>query len=202
MAFKLPELPYSRDALEPYISQETLEYHYDKHHAGYVKKLNNGIEGSGFEGKSLEDIIINADPGGLYNNAAQVWNHAFYWHCMTADQSDPEGELAQAIDKSFGSFEKFKDKFSEVAAGQFGSGWGWLVQDDSGSLKVISTKDADNPITDNMTPLLTCDVWEHAYYIDYRNDRAKYIDNFWSVVNWDFVKKNFVSGADYFKVAS
>lgn len=191
MSFTLPELPYDLNALEPHISEETLKFHYEKHHAGYVKKLNNQLEGSGFEDKSIEEIIKNADPGGLFNNAAQVWNHTFYWHSMTPGKTEPSGELLQAINDSFGSLDKLREKFEEVALGTFGSGWAWLTKDGDKSLKIVSTKDADTPVRTGGLPLLTCDVWEHAYYIDYRNDRGKYFENFWKLVNWDFAAENY-----------
>lgn len=192
MTFELPPLPYEMNALEPHISKETLEYHYGKHHAGYVKKLNGMVPGTEFENMSLEDIIMKAD-GGVFNNAAQIWNHTFYWNSMSPNGGgQPRDELAAAIDEAFGSLKAFQDKFSEVAMGRFGSGWAWLVKDKNGKLDVCNTLNADNPMTDGKTPLLTCDVWEHAYYIDTRNDRAKYISNFWQLVNWDFAQDNFV----------
>ena len=191
MPFELPTLPYAFNALEPYISQETLEYHYGKHHQAYVNKLNGLIPGTAFEGQSLEEIILNSD-GGVFNNAAQIWNHTFYWHCMSPEGGgDPYDALAAAIDQTFGSFEKFKDDFTNAAHTQFGSGWAWLVKNETGKLEILSTSNACNPMTVRKTPLLTCDVWEHAYYIDTRNDRPKYVSNFWQLVNWDFVAKNF-----------
>ena len=191
MTFKLPELPYELNALEPHISQETLEYHYGKHHAAYVNNLNNMVPGTEFEGKSLEDIIKNAS-GGVFNNAAQVWNHTFYWHCLSPNGGgEPSGRLADAINKHFGSFQDFKDEFSKVSITTFGSGWGWLVQNPDGSLALESTSNAGTPMTGNQHALLTCDVWEHAYYIDYRNARPKYLEAFWNLVNWDFVSDNF-----------
>ncbi|WP_040953557.1 superoxide dismutase [Coxiella burnetii] len=193
MAFELPDLPYKLNALEPHISQETLEYHHGKHHRAYVNKLNKLIEGTPFEKEPLEEIIRKAD-GGIFNNAAQHWNHTFYWHCMSPDGGgDPSGELASAIDKTFGSLEKFKALFTDSANNHFGSGWAWLVKDNNGKLEVLSTVNARNPMTEGKKPLMTCDVWEHAYYIDTRNDRPKYVNNFWQVVNWDFVMKNFKS---------
>lgn len=191
MSFELPDLPYALNALEPYISEETLKYHYGKHHAGYVKKLNKQLEGSGFENNSLEEIITRADPGGLFNNAAQIWNHTFYWHSMSPAKSEPGGELLQAINDSFVSVDKFREKFDEIALGTFGSGWAWLVRNGEGALKVVSTRDADTPVRTGERPLLTCDVWEHAYYIDYRNDRGKYVENFWQLINWDFAAENY-----------
>ena len=186
----LPALPYSNDALEPHISAETLEYHHGKHHASYVRKLNKQIPGTEFESASLEEIIRKAS-GGIFNNGAQVWNHTFYWNCLSPDGGgNPVGALAQVIDRTFGDFTQFKERFSESAATNFGSGWTWLVKNPDGSLAVVNTSNADNPMTDGSQPLLTCDVWEHAYYIDYRNARKKYIDAFWNLVNWDFVTQN------------
>ena len=191
MAFELPALPYEMDALAPHISKETLEYHYGKHHQAYFNKLNDLVKGTENENKSLEEIIKHAS-GGLFNNAAQAWNHTFYWHCLAPQAGgEPTGKLADAITQTFGSFETFKEKFSNTAATTFGSGWAWLVKDASGQLEILSTSNAGNPLTDNKTPLLTCDVWEHAYYIDFRNARPKYIEAFWQLVNWDFVAKNF-----------
>ena len=188
--FDLPELPYAKDALEPHISAETLEYHHGKHHASYVDKLNNQIEGSGYESASLEDIIASAS-GGLFNNAAQVWNHSFYWNCLSPDGGGrPDGKLAEALEAEFGSIEQFKEKFADAATANFGSGWTWLVKNRDGKLEIVNTDDAGNPMTDGYVPLLTCDVWEHAYYIDYRNARPKYIDAFWHLVSWDFVAHN------------
>ena len=191
--FDLPELPYAKDALEPHISAETLEYHHGKHHASYVDKLNKQIEGSGYETSSLEDIILRAS-GGLFNNAAQVWNHTFYWNCLSPEGGgQPDGALAEAIDSEFGGFEHFKEKFADAAIGNFGSGWTWLVKNRDGKLEIVNTDDAGNPMTDGYVPLLTCDVWEHAYYIDYRNARPKYIDAFWQLVSWKFVADNYVN---------
>ncbi len=187
---KLPDLPYPQNALEPHISAETLEYHYGKHHATYVKKLNKQISGTEFESASLEEIIRQSS-GGIFNNAAQVWNHTFYWNCLSPDGGGkPQGELARVIDDAFGSLAEFKDQFSEAAASNFGSGWTWLTQNPQGQLEIINTGNAGNPMTDDKHPLLTCDVWEHAYYIDYRNARPKYIEAFWNLVNWDFVAQN------------
>jgi superoxide dismutase, Fe-Mn family len=187
MTFTLPQLPYAKNALEPYISEETLEYHYGKHHNAYVNNLNKLIEGTEFATMSLEDIIMKSK-GGMFNNAAQVWNHTFYWHCMKPNGGgEPSGALADAINKHFGSFTAFKEQFSQTAATTFGSGWAWLVQDAQGNLKIISTSNAATPMTEGFTALLTCDVWEHAYYIDYRNARPDYIAAFWSLVNWDYV---------------
>lgn len=193
MAFELPPLPYALNALEPYISQETLEYHYGKHHKAYVDKLNLLIKGTEFEGKNLEDIIKTSS-GPIFNNAAQDWNHTFYWHCMTSkNEKEPTGKLADAINKAFGSFKDFKEKFTQTSINQFGSGWGWLAKNKSGDLEIFSTLNAGTPMTDDKKALLTCDVWEHAYYIDVRNERPKYVNNFWNIVNWDFVEENFKS---------
>ncbi|WP_304985532.1 superoxide dismutase [Coxiella-like endosymbiont] len=193
MAFELPNLPYKLNALEPYISQETMEYHHGKHHRAYVDKLNKLIKGTPLEKKSLEEIIMQSD-GGIFNNAAQSWSHNFYWHCMSPEGGgDPSGDLALALKECFGSLEKFKEEFTNSANNHFGSGWAWLVQDKNGKLEVLSTVNARNPMTESKKPLLTWDVWEHAYYIDNRNDRPKYVNNFWYVVNWDFATKNFQS---------
>jgi Fe-Mn family superoxide dismutase len=192
MSFQLPDLPYPLNALEPHISRETLEYHHGKHHRAYVNKLNELIPNTEFAKLSLEDIIRKAPPGPIFNNAAQVWNHTFYWHCMKPKGGgNPPGDLAKAIDQHFGSFNKFQEKLTEAGLTQFGSGWAWLVKTQDGKLEVVKTGNAENPMTANKIPLLTCDVWEHAYYIDTRNDRGKYINNFWQVVNWDYVAKNF-----------
>ncbi|EPN04853.1 superoxide dismutase [Pseudomonas syringae pv. actinidiae ICMP 19102] len=189
MAFELPPLPYAKDALVPHISAETLEYHHDKHHNTYVVNLNNLVPGTEFEGKTLEEIIKTSS-GGIFNNAAQVWNHTFYWNCLAPNAGgEPTGALAEAINTAFGSFDKFKEEFSKTSIGTFGSGWGWLVKKADGSLALASTIGAGNPLTSGDTPLLTCDVWEHAYYIDYRNLRPKYVEAFWNLVNWDFVAK-------------
>ena len=191
MAIVQPDLPYSKKALEPYISEETLEFHYGKHHSTYVAKLNDLIKGTEFSDSSLEDIILKSS-GGIFNNAAQVWNHSFYWECMGPQcGGQPNGALAEAINKSFESFDAFKEQFSKTAATVFGSGWAWLVKTDGGDLKIVPTSNAGNPMTEGLTPLLTCDVWEHAYYVDYRNARPKYIESFWNLVNWDFVTKNY-----------
>jgi superoxide dismutase, Fe-Mn family len=186
MSFELPDLPYGRGDLAPHISEETLDYHYGKHHQAYVTNLNNLVKDSEHEGMSLEDLIMSAS-GPLFNNAAQVWNHTFYWHCLSPNGGgEPSGELADKINKAFGSFDEFKAKFSESAAKTFGSGWAWLVINSSGDLEIRSTSNAKNPMTDGYKPLLTCDVWEHAYYVDYRNARPKYIEAFWNLVNWGF----------------
>lgn len=193
MVHALPELPYAKNALEPHISAETIEYHYGKHHQAYVNNLNNLIPGTEFENLSLEEIIMKSS-GGVFNNAAQVWNHTFYWHCLSPNGGgEPSGALAEAINKAFGSFDEFKKKFTQTAITTFGSGWAWLVQDKSGALAIVSTSNAATPMTAGHKALLTCDVWEHAYYIDYRNARPSYVDHFWSLVNWDFVAKNLAS---------
>ena len=186
MAFELPALPYAKDALQPHISAETLDYHYGKHHQTYVTNLNNLVAGTPNEGKSLEDIIKSSS-GGLFNNAAQVWNHTFYWNCLSPNGGgEPSGALADAINKKWGSFASFKEEFSKCAITTFGSGWAWLVKNADGSLDLVSTSNAGTPMTEGKTALLTCDVWEHAYYIDYRNARPKYVEAFWNLVNWEF----------------
>ncbi|SJL82414.1 superoxide dismutase [Fe] [Vibrio palustris] len=191
MAFELPALPFAKDALEPHISKETLEYHYGKHHNTYVVKLNGLIPGTEFENKSLEEII-KTSTGGVFNNAAQVWNHTFYWNCLAPQAGgEPTGDVADAINKAFGSFEEFKTQFTNNAVANFGSGWTWLVKKADGSVAIVNTSNAATPITEEgVTPLLTVDVWEHAYYIDYRNARPSYMEAFWNLVNWDFVAKN------------
>jgi Fe-Mn family superoxide dismutase len=192
MTYQLPPLPYAKNALAPILSEETLEYHYGKHHQAYVTNLNNLIPGTPFEGKPLEEIIRTAGPGGIFNNAAQVWNHTFYWHCLAPNASGkPNHVLTEVIAKNFGSFEQFKEAFSKCAVATFGSGWAWLVKNADGTLAIESTSNAGTPLTEGKKALLTCDVWEHAYYIDYRNARPKYVDAFWDIVNWDFVAKNF-----------
>lgn len=189
--FELPKLPYALDALAPSISKETLEYHYGKHHQAYVNKLNELVKNTEFENMSLEDIIMKSS-GGIFNNAAQDWNHTFYWNCMTPDSSgEPTGKLADAINKKFGSFAEFQKAFTQSATTLFGSGWTWLAKNANGELEIINTGNAGLPMKDNKKALLTCDVWEHAYYIDYRNVRAKYVENFWKLVNWKFVEDNF-----------
>tara|TARA_R110000772_G_scaffold141114_8_gene250603 strand:+ start:31096 stop:31677 length:582 start_codon:yes stop_codon:yes gene_type:complete len=192
MAFELPALPYARDALAPHISAETLDYHYGKHHNTYVEKLNGMVPGTEFEGKSLEEVIRTSS-GGIFNNAAQVWNHSFYWECLSPNGGgEATGAVASAINAAFGSFAEFKKAFTDAAVGNFGSGWTWLVKNSDGSVAIVNTSNAETPLTDSsVTPLLTVDVWEHAYYIDYRNARPKYLDAFWALVNWDFVNKNF-----------
>jgi superoxide dismutase, Fe-Mn family len=190
MEHKLPELPYKQDALAPYISAETLEYHYGKHHKAYVDNLNKQIIGTEFEKMTLEEIVRRTS-GPINNNAAQHWNHTFYWNCLAPNAGgEPAGEVADAITKYFGSFSKFQEKFTSLATTLFGSGWAWLVKNNDGSLSVESKSNADNPVRDGRKPLLVCDVWEHAYYIDYRNARAKYVEAFWKLVNWKFVAEN------------
>ena len=191
MAFQLPELPYERDALEPHISKETLDFHYAKHHNTYVVKLNGLIEGSELESKTLEEIVKTSE-GGIFNNAAQVWNHTFYWNCLSPNGGgQPSGELAAAIDKAFGSFDEFVAKFSDMAVNNFGASWTWLVKNADGSLEIVNTSNAATPLTGDQKPLLTCDLWEHAYYIDYRNVRPDYLKAFWALLNWEFVAKNY-----------
>jgi len=187
MAIELPALPYDRTALAPHISAETIDFHYGKHHQTYVTNLNNQIKGTEFESLDLEAIIRKAQ-GGMFNNAAQVWNHTFYWNCLKPNGGgEPTGKLGEAIVAAFGSFAAFKEQFTNTALTTFGSGWAWLVQRQDGSLALVSTPNAATPLTGTDKPLLTCDVWEHAYYIDYRNARAKYVEAFWNLVNWDFV---------------
>ncbi|MCB5320745.1 superoxide dismutase [Fe] [Yersinia intermedia] len=190
MSFELPALPYAQNALEPHISAETLEYHYGKHHNTYVVNLNNLIKGTKFAGKTLEEIVKTSN-GGVFNNAAQVWNHTFYWHCLSPNGGgEPTGKVADAINQSFGSFAEFKAQFTDAAVKNFGAGWTWLVKKADGTLAIVSTSNAATPLTTTDKPVLTVDVWEHAYYIDYRNARPKYLENFWALVNWSFVEKN------------
>ena len=190
MSFVLPELPYDKKALSPHISEETLDYHYGKHHKGYVDKLNGQIPGTEWEKANLEEII-KSSKGALFNNSAQVWNHSFYWSCLSPKGGGiPDGEVGSAIEKHFQSFEKFKEQFTAAALAQFGSGWAWLVKEGE-ELKILSTPNAETPLTSpHQKALLTCDVWEHAYYIDYRNARNKYVEAFWNLVNWEFVDRN------------
>jgi superoxide dismutase, Fe-Mn family len=185
MAFELPALPYAQDALEPHISAETLEFHYGKHHKTYVDKLNGLVEGTDLAGKTLEDVVKSSE-GGVFNNAAQIWNHTFYWNCLSPDGGGaPSGAIGAAIDASFGSFDAFREQFTNSAVNNFGSAWTWLVKNADGSLAIVNTSNAATPLTDeSVTPLLTVDVWEHAYYIDYRNARPKYMEAFWALVNW------------------
>ena len=190
MEHTLPPLPYAKDALQPHISAETLEYHYGKHHATYVTNLNNLIKGTEFENMSLEEIVKKSS-GGVFNNSAQVWNHTFFWNCMTPNGSGaPSGKVAEAINAKWGSFDKFKEEFTKSAVGNFGSGWTWLVQKADGGVDIVNTSNAHTPLASDDKALLTCDVWEHAYYIDYRNARAKFLDAFWNVANWEFVNHN------------
>jgi Fe-Mn family superoxide dismutase len=194
MPFVLPPLPYEKDALQPYISAETLEYHYGKHHQAYVTKLNELVAGTEFEGKPLEVVIKETKSGPIFNNAAQDWNHSFYWKCLSPNGGgEPKGALLSAINKDFGSFDKFKEQFSKSAIATFGSGWAWLVKTPQGNLEIVTTSNAGTPLTTPNKALLTCDVWEHAYYIDYRNARPKYVEAFWNLVNWDFVTINYQS---------
>eukprot|EP01102_Stenamoeba_stenopodia_P004261 TRINITY_DN14591_c0_g1_i1.p2 TRINITY_DN14591_c0_g1~~TRINITY_DN14591_c0_g1_i1.p2 ORF type:complete len:199 (+),score=38.83 TRINITY_DN14591_c0_g1_i1:129-725(+) len=191
MSFTLEPLPYAKDALAPHISAETVEFHYEKHHRGYVTRLNGMVKDTPDANKTLDEIVRTSS-GRVFNMAAQVWNHTFYWKSLKAGggSGNPTGKLAEAISADFGSYDKFKEQFTEIAAGHFGSGWAWLVKNPEGKLEVVGTHDAGNPLTNNQTPILTCDVWEHAYYIDYRNDRPKYIDGWWSLVNWEFAEQN------------
>ena len=190
MAITLPELPYAIDALEPHISKETLEFHYGKHHATYVAKLNPLIEGGELAEADIETIVKNSE-GGIFNNAAQVWNHSFYWNCLSPNGGgEPGGKLAEKISSSFGSFEAFKEAFTQSAINNFGSSWTWLVENSDGSLSIVNTSNAATPLTTDAKALLTVDLWEHAYYIDYRNARPAYMAAFWSLVNWDFVEEN------------
>ena len=193
MAFTLPDLPYPYDALAPHMSRETLEYHHDKHHQAYVTACNNLAKGTEWENKPVEEVVIGTfgkNPG-LFNNAAQHFNHSFYWTSMKSHGGgEPAGKVADGIKKAFGDFAAFKKKFSDAATTHFGSGWAWLVQKADGALDVIATHDADSPVAHNIKPILTCDVWEHAYYIDYRNARAKYVEAWWNLVNWDFANSN------------
>lgn len=191
MAIELPPLPYAQDALEPHISKETLDYHYGKHHNTYVVKLNGLIDGTPEADKSLEEIVKSSS-GGVFNNSAQVWNHTFYWHCLTpAKDTRPSAPLQQAIESSFGSLEQLLSQFKEKALANFGSGWTWLIAQPDGTLAIVNTSNAHCPLTTDSTALLTCDVWEHAYYLDTQNDRGQYVDNFFHIINWDFASANF-----------
>ena len=193
MEHTLPALPYAMDALAPHISAETLEFHYGKHHKTYVDNLNNLIKGTEFENASLEEIVKKSS-GGIFNNAAQVWNHTFYWNGLAPNAGGaPTGALADAINAKWGSFDAFKEAFTKCAVTTFGSGWAWLVKTPAGELDLVSTSNAATPLTTDNKALLTCDVWEHAYYVDYRNARPKYVESFWNLVNWDFVAKNFAA---------
>jgi len=190
MAHQLPDLPFGPNDLEPFISAETLEYHHGKHHKAYVDNLNKLTAGTPQENASLEDLIKTAD-GGVFNNAAQVWNHTFYWNCLKAGGgASPSAGFEAKLAEAFGSFDEFKSKFNQAAVGQFGSGWAWLVKNHDGSLEITTSANAENPIRNGQTPLLTCDVWEHAYYVDFRNARPKYLEDFWGWVNWEFVESN------------
>jgi Fe-Mn family superoxide dismutase len=190
MQHQLPDLPYAIDALEPHISAETLSFHHGKHHQTYVTKLNELIPGTEHEDLPLEEIVKRAS-GGIFNNAAQIWNHSFYWNCLSPSGGGaPTGRIAEAIDASWGSFDKFKEELSQSAATNFGSGWTWLVKNAQGELEILNTSNAGNPLTEGKTPVLTIDVWEHAYYIDYRNARPKYIEAYWQLVNWEFANQN------------
>ncbi|MFH1022377.1 MAG: superoxide dismutase [Planctomycetota bacterium] len=190
MPFELPMLPYAPDALQPHISQETIEFHYGKHHQAYVNNLNNLVKGTEFEKAALVDIIRKAG-GGIFNNAAQIWNHTFYWEGLTPNPGALPADLAKALSAKFGSVDDFKKQFAQAAVGTFGSGWAWLVKNADNSLEILSTSNAANPLTQGKTPLLTCDVWEHAYYIDYRNRRPDYVAAWWNLVNWTKVAENF-----------
>ena len=190
---ELPDLPYAETALEPHISAETLQYHHGKHHAKYVSKLNELIAGTELEEESLDEIIRKA-PESVFNNAAQAWNHTFYWNCLSPKGGGkPNGDLAHAIDEQFGSFDAFKEQFTQAATTLFGSGWVWLAKDTTGKLAIRSASNAGTPIRGGLTPVLTCDVWEHAYYIDYRNAKPKYLEAFWNLVNWDFAAKQYAA---------
>lgn len=189
MAFELPKLPFEMNALEPYISSETLDFHYGKHHAAYVNNLNKLVEGTAFEKASLEEIIKKAD-GGIFNNGAQVWNHTFYWNCLSPNiGQEPSGALLKAIKSDFGSLDAFKEKFTNAAATLFGSGWAWLVKGKNGKLEIVQESNAGNPLRGGIEPIMTCDVWEHAYYIDKRNRRPAYIEDFWKLVDWEKIGK-------------
>ena len=193
MQFELKPLPYATDALTPRISRETLEFHHGKHHRAYVNKLNELTKGSEFERMALADVVKKSN-GAIFNNAAQIWNHDFYWNCLAPEAGGrPTGVLAKAIDASFGAFDGLEKQFKASAASKFGSGWTWLVKDKDGRIAIRNSNDADNPLLWNQVPLLTCDVWEHSYYIDYRNERQKYIDAFWQIANWEFAAMNFAS---------
>jgi Fe-Mn family superoxide dismutase len=191
MEHTLPPLPFAKNALVPNMSEETLEYHYGKHHQTYVTNLNKLIPGTEFENLSLEEIVKKAS-GGVFNNAAQIWNHTFFWNSLSPKGGGaPSGALGDAINAKYGSYDKFKEEFTKVATGTFGSGWTWLVKKADGSLDIVSTSNAATPLTTDSKPLVTIDVWEHAYYIDYRNARPKFIEAYWNIVNWDFASKNF-----------
>lgn len=187
MTYELPKLPYEMNALEPFISQKTLEFHYGKHHQAYVTNLNNLVPGTEFENASLEEVVMKSS-GGIFNNAAQIWNHTFYWESLAPNAGgEPVGAIADAINKSFGSFAEFKDKFTKASATLFGSGWAWLVVKADGSLDIVQESNAGNPMRNGLKPILTCDVWEHAYYIDFQNRRPDYVAEFWQLVDWDLI---------------
>ncbi len=189
--FTLPEFPFAQDALEPHISKTTIEFHYGKHHQTYVDNLNKLIIGTEFENSTLEEIVLKSN-GGIFNNAAQVWNHTFYWNCLTPKSNlKPEGKLLDAIEKEFESYDQFKEKFTNAAVTLFGSGWAWLVKDKDGKLEIVQTSNAENPMRQGKTPLLVCDVWEHAYYIDKQNRRPAYLESFWNLVDWKKVEERF-----------
>lgn len=191
MSFELPKLNYGLDELSPHISKETLEFHYGKHHQAYVNNLNNLVKETKFEKMSLEEIILSSE-GGIFNNAAQIWNHSFFWNCLAPKAGGaPTGGIKAQIEKSFGTFDKFKEDFNKQALANFGSGWTWLVKDEKGEISILNTSNADLPLRHNKVPLLVVDIWEHAYYIDYRNNRGNFLAAFWNLVNWDFVNKNF-----------
>jgi len=191
MSFELPKLPYALNALEPHISGKTLEFHYGKHHQAYVNNLNNLVKGTKFESSSLETIVLEAD-GGIFNNGAQIWNHTFYFNSFSPNGgTEPKGVLSEAINKSFGSFAEFKEKFSKASATLFGSGWAWLVKKPDGALDIVQESNAGNPLRKSLTPILTCDVWEHAYYLDYQNRRPDYIESFWKIIDWNIVGKRY-----------
>jgi superoxide dismutase, Fe-Mn family len=193
MAFELPALPYAKDALAPHISEETLEFHYGKHHQTYVTKLNGLVEGTEMASQSLEEIIMSST-GGVFNNAAQIWNHTFYWNCLSPNGGgEPTGDLAAVINETFGSFAAFKEKFTDMAINNFGSSWTWLVKTAEGKLEIVNTSNAGTPMTDGHTALMTVDLWEHAYYIDFRNARPNYMNAFWSLINWEFASSNFAA---------
>ncbi|MGB7392472.1 superoxide dismutase [Marinomonas sp.] len=194
MAFELPALPYAKDALEPHMSVETLEYHYGKHHNTYVVKLNGLVPGTEYENKSLEEIITSAPAGGVFNNAAQIWNHTFFWNSLSPNGGgEPTGALADAINAKWGSFAQFQEAFNDKAVNNFGSSWTWLVKTADGSLDIVNTSNADTPMTDGLTAIITVDLWEHAYYIDYRNVRPDYLKGFWALANWEFAAANFAA---------
>jgi Fe-Mn family superoxide dismutase len=193
MKHELPQLPFPKTALEPFMSAETLEYHHGKHHKAYVDKLNILIKGTEFENMSLQEIVVNSEPGPIFNNAGQAWNHTFLWNSLSPQKQEPQGELLKAIQRDFASVDEFKTKFQKAGAEAFGSGWVWLVRGDSGKLTIEATSNADNPLIAGKQPLLTCDLWEHAYYIDYRNERPRYLQEFCKIMNWQFAQENFLA---------